>query len=293
MIAKKAEETDVRFAKKLEKAAVKFAKGMKKIAAWFSRTAIPTVAILAMPLTCMWAYWRDPLLGQVLTQVFILSLCYLSVRELNAMMRFWADEPGWSIFYWRVMTVIWLMVMSFAIWAWPDRGVWLVTGLTILMFVADATAMTVGVIAVKAFKVKTLGQRWPILEQWSPSKTIVGTVVCLLVAWSCFTATLMWAFSIGWLPADSLPWFVALAVFFPIFGVLGDFLESHIKRTFFVKDSSNALDPHHIVPWGRHGGASDRIDSLVGGVAGFATIVILVVAAAIAALCALVYFWLK
>lgn len=52
-----------------------------------------------------------------------------------------------------------------------------------------------------------------------------------------------------------LPDFLALALIVVIFGTLGDFVESHLKRFLGIKDSGNALPGH--------GGFLDRLDSFI------------------------------
>ncbi|MDR0397813.1 MAG: phosphatidate cytidylyltransferase [Candidatus Nomurabacteria bacterium] len=270
---------------------------VKDAAAKVAHTVVTSVVILCVPVVCAWAFYRDQLLGQVLSEIILVCLCYLSVRELNAMQKSnpFAARRSYALKYWRIMTVVWCLVLSALVWILPDKGVWIVQSVTLTMMLADACALGVGTLARRVFECRTLGEIWPKFKQWSPNKTIAGSLACVLAAWMGFAVLMALAVQAEWLMLGSTPMVLACVAlaFFPIFGVLGDFFESRIKRQFGVKDSAEVLDPKHIVPWGRHGGASDRIDSHVGGIAGFITLtlaalgVVLIIAATL--LCLVVY----
>lgn len=258
-----------------------------------SHTVITSVVIMSIPVVCAWAFYHDQLLGQVLSQAVLVSLCYLSRRELRAI---WSDgsntaREGYSLEYWRAMTVVWCCALSALIWVLPSQGVWIVQGVALTMMVADACALGVGVLARKVFKCRRLGEIWPSFSKWSPNKTIAGSLACLLVAWVCFGILIWLAVQAEWFAPGSATMVLTCVVFalFPVFGVAGDFYESRIKRQFGVKDSAEVLDPKRIIPWGRHGGASDRIDSNVGGVAGFVTIALVALVIVLAVAVALLY----
>lgn len=87
---------------------------------------------------------------------------------------------------------------------------------------------------------------WPAV---SPKKTIEGTVGGVLT--SVILTSIYWNFLIGKLSIMLVIGFFILACF----AQLGDLVQSKMKRTFEIKDSSNLIPGH--------GGAYDRVDSLL------------------------------
>ncbi len=112
-----------------------------------------------------------------------------------------------------------------------------------------ATAITAGSDTGAYFSGRRFG-RHKLCPAVSPKKTVEGVVGGVLAA--VFTSLL-----IGyWLLAEPCPVFIVCsAVVLSLFGVLGDLVESVIKRGAGVKDSGSCL--------GGHGGILDRIDSLL------------------------------
>ncbi len=112
-----------------------------------------------------------------------------------------------------------------------------------------ATAITAGSDTGAYFSGRRFG-RHKLCPAVSPKKTIegaVGGICCAIIA-----ALLMGY----WLLAEPQPLFlIALAVSLSLLGVMGDLIESVIKRGEGVKDSGSCL--------GGHGGILDRIDSLL------------------------------
>jgi phosphatidate cytidylyltransferase len=92
--------------------------------------------------------------------------------------------------------------------------------------------------------------RTPLAPAISPKKTVEGAVGgfvggALVMAW----------LGASWLPALPLGARIGLGVVLVAVGIVGDLLESAVKRAAAVKDSS------HIIPG--HGGVLDRIDALL------------------------------
>lgn len=105
-----------------------------------------------------------------------------------------------------------------------------------------------------AYFIGSLIGRTPLCPRISPKKTVEGLIAGILVTvgigvgfWILFMSSQSW-----WQGA-----LLALAV--AVAGVLGDLLESALKRERGVKNTSEIL--------GGHGGFLDRIDSLIFGVA--------------------------
>jgi phosphatidate cytidylyltransferase len=98
------------------------------------------------------------------------------------------------------------------------------------------------------------GKQWghnKLAPSISPGKTREGVYGGLL-------ASLLFAAVVGWLYSHSLEWtltFMLVSLLAMMFSVVGDLVESLMKRQSGIKDSGN------IIPG--HGGIFDRIDSLV------------------------------
>ena len=90
----------------------------------------------------------------------------------------------------------------------------------------------------------------PLFPRVSPKKTWEGAIGGALLA-AAFSAGLCLAF----LPRVSLVHALVFGVLVDVFGILGDLVESMLKRAFGIKDSG------WIMPG--HGGILDRIDSLL------------------------------
>ncbi len=111
------------------------------------------------------------------------------------------------------------------------------------------TAITAGSDTGAYFAGSKLGRR-KLCPHISPNKTVEGAiggaaggVIAALVLYVLF-------------PVPAPIWFVAVLAFaLSIVGMLGDLIESVIKRGYLVKDSGSLL--------GGHGGVLDRIDSLL------------------------------
>jgi phosphatidate cytidylyltransferase len=121
----------------------------------------------------------------------------------------------------------------------PQRP-WLILYLFVLTWAADTLAYFFG----SAFG------RTKLAPAISPGKTIEGLagalISCVVFAWVC--GTMLWKFE----GARLLLW-LTLAAVTVLFSVLGDLVESKLKRIAGVKDSGRILPGH--------GGVLDRIDS--------------------------------
>ncbi|MBR1386881.1 MAG: phosphatidate cytidylyltransferase [Alloprevotella sp.] len=111
----------------------------------------------------------------------------------------------------------------------------------VFLWVNDTGAYCVGSLLRNRFKAK-------LFERISPKKSWVGSIgggLFVLMAAALF-------YALTPLNMSLLQW-LGLGLTVAVFGTWGDLVESHIKRTFGVKDSSNVLPGH--------GGFLDRFDS--------------------------------
>ncbi len=123
--------------------------------------------------------------------------------------------------------------------AWPDGALWLLF-LTTITAASDTGAYFVG---------KSIGKN-KLCPSISPGKTIegfiggmvCGTICSLLVAYAVFDTVNLVALTL-------------VAMLLSALGVIGDLVESLLKRSMNVKDSGSILPGH--------GGVLDRIDSLL------------------------------
>ncbi len=116
----------------------------------------------------------------------------------------------------------------------------LVIGVFILVWMNDTGAYIIG---------KKFGKN-KLLQRVSPNKTIEGLIGGII-------ATITAAIAISYLNFGELKllnWLI-IAVIVSIFGVIGDLIESKLKRDANVKDSSNLIPGH--------GGFLDRLDSII------------------------------
>jgi phosphatidate cytidylyltransferase len=108
-------------------------------------------------------------------------------------------------------------------------------------FAADTLAFAGG---------RTYGKT-PLLPEWSPKKTLEGTITGVVGAIVLGMGALF-LFRLVYPPL------IFIVVVAPLFAVVGDLMESKFKRIYHVKDSS--VMGLNVVPG--HGGMLDRIDSL-------------------------------
>ncbi len=114
-----------------------------------------------------------------------------------------------------------------------------ILGLMLLIWSADTGAYIAG---------KNFGRN-KLLERVSPGKTwegwVGGTLLAIVVGWGL---------GLFFQDLEQYQW-IGVAILVSIFGVLGDLVESLLKRSLGVKDSGTLLPGH--------GGILDRFDSLI------------------------------
>jgi phosphatidate cytidylyltransferase len=198
-------------------------------------------------------------------------------------------SPFWAA-SWTLLVSAWVLLGAWALragvpgWAAAKPAVRLALGLLVLLgaWVAVVQARSLGVnfllsamalvwaADVGAYATgKTLSKRWPtkLAPAISPGKTWVGaiggTVWAVLVAWLWLSLERHYGAGGSW-GSPSLPqrlqaggaWLLVLAVvFYVALAILGDLVESLMKRATGYKDSSQLLPGH--------GGVLDRLDALL------------------------------
>ncbi|WP_255594464.1 phosphatidate cytidylyltransferase [Pontibacter sp. HSC-14F20] len=114
-----------------------------------------------------------------------------------------------------------------------------ILGLLLLIWSADTGAYIAG---------KNFGRN-KLFERISPGKTWEGWAGGVIL-----TIIVSWVLSMFFLDLELYQW-IGIAIIVSVFGVLGDLVESLLKRSLGVKDSGTLLPGH--------GGILDRFDSLV------------------------------
>jgi phosphatidate cytidylyltransferase len=218
--------------------------------AWEWSHLIPLRTIIArLVYTCvlgalMWLLWRsglEPLIKPLLLLAFLWWLCALMWLSRPAFLA-QASLLGSSLKMLAGALVIlpaWAALSS--LHASGERGPTLTLMLLMLVWMADIGAYFAG---------RQWGRR-KLAPAVSPGKTWEG------VYGGLFSSRLFAAIA-GWFFSRALDWtlaFMMVAAVTVMFSVVGDLLESLMKRQSGIKDSG------HIIPG--HGGIFDRIDSLV------------------------------
>lgn len=127
-----------------------------------------------------------------------------------------------------------------------EIGPRIILGIVILVYSNDSWAYVFG---------RWLGKT-PFVPRISPKKTWEG-----VIGGGVLTVLTSYIYTIFFFPqgTTNLDW-IAVAVLISVFGVLGDLAESMLKRSFELKDSTDAINVS-LLPG--HGGFLDRYDSLV------------------------------
>ena len=89
-----------------------------------------------------------------------------------------------------------------------------------------------------------------LFERVSPKKTIEGVVGGVILS-----TIVSYFFCVTWLPMVPVVSAIAIGIVWALLSVVGDLVESMMKRAFGVKDSGNIMPGH--------GGVIDRLDSLL------------------------------
>jgi phosphatidate cytidylyltransferase len=119
------------------------------------------------------------------------------------------------------------------------HGLGVVIDVLVGTFVADTGAYFGG---------RLFGRR-PLAARISPNKTVEGLLIGML---SCIAAVWLASRYESWMPAGHA---FVLGLGIAVVGPIGDLFESFIKRQAAIKDSGSVF--------GAHGGALDRLDSLL------------------------------
>ncbi len=192
------------------------------------------------------AFLLEPLLRPV-SAVFLALVCLWWAYALHLVWRYERGAPPHSNAAKRVMGP-WVLIPAALALDWLHRAdPRLVLYLMVLIWIADSAAYFVG---------RALG-RHKLAPRTSPGKSWEGAAGGLAGA-----ALWAWGGALVFLPGAD-PWpFVAVSVVVVLVSILGDLLESLMKREAGVKDSSQLLPGH--------GGVLDRIDSLTAAAPWFA-----------------------
>ena len=212
--------------------------------------------LVAMPLLYLrYDLGVSPLRGEVQPLLgaagLFWSVCVLWVRGYPGSAAIWGSAVGRALIGLWVILPAWLAVVFLLSFS---HGQWLMLFVVMIVAAADIGAYFCGM----------AWGRHKMLPAVSPAKSWEGfwggMLACALLA------LLAWALlpprHIGWLGVLSVVMATALA------GVVGDLLESMVKRHSGVKDSGSLLPGH--------GGVLDRIDSLTAAAPVFALLLILV-----------------
>ncbi len=183
--------------------------------------------------------WFAPIIPILLaTLIWWIIACYWVLKYPDA-------KQYWSQGFWvrGIMGVLVLVPawLSLNVIRYADHGRELIFFLFVLVWASDIGAYFIG---------KSWGKR-PLASSVSPKKTVEGFiggfVSALFMAW---IASMIGKFSL----TDGLV-IIVFGGIVSLFAILGDLLESMVKRSVGVKDTG------HYLPG--HGGLLDRIDSLL------------------------------
>ena len=144
---------------------------------------------------------------------------------------------------------LWMAWLA-AVYLYERHGAWYLLSVMAVVWMADMAAYFVG---------RTLG-RHKLAPRISPGKTwegAIGGMVGVLLLAFCMAPVLQDVENIYGTTVRHAGWIglLGLAAAMTVLGVMGDLVESLMKRSMNMKDSSNLLPGH--------GGVLDRVDSLL------------------------------
>ncbi len=172
----------------------------------------------------------------LLTSAVILSLIWLLLKQQKE-----GAFVGWAWTMAGILYVGWLLSHLVALRGLDDGRNWVFFALFIT-FASDSTAFFAG----------RVWGRHPLAPQISPTKTwegAIGGVLGAILISLLFTLPTPLSLPLNYGQA------ILLGLLVSVFGQLGDLVESLLKRNMGVKDSGKLMPGH--------GGALDRIDSIV------------------------------
>ncbi len=222
--------------------------GYGAVMSWFGAGSCVVTCLLLVQ--AGWAVQTPPQVWLLAGAMWVLLSAWMLQRGV----------AGWGLW---PKSLRWLAGLLFLVLAWlalaqaHQRGVNFLLSVLVLVWAADVFAYFFG---------RGLGGRWfqvKLAPSISPGKTwegaIGGALGVLLVsaAWVAFdshrSSHSLSFFSLIW----SQAWYVALpaVLFMTVMSVVGDLVESLVKRSAGMKDSSGLLPGH--------GGVLDRVDALL------------------------------
>jgi phosphatidate cytidylyltransferase len=217
--------------------------GMCSIIKPIGRAAYVLLCLLLM----IAVYWRTGLFGEhnaeAIREIFLVAglwwaIALLWVKSYPQSAGLWGSKPMRGLIGVLVLVPAWLALSYLRS---LDNGVWM-----ILMVVSIVVAADVGAY----FSGRRFGKA-KLAVAVSPGKSWAGFWGGLFCSVSLMA--LLWTFWPGGMPVALLP-MLCIGLITALASVLGDLLESMVKRHRGIKDSG------HLLPG--HGGIMDRIDSI-------------------------------
>jgi phosphatidate cytidylyltransferase len=197
------------------------------MASEISARVVSGASMVAIVGLCLWR-------STVLTHILLGLVAILALREWTKISRSRSVLHKCGVVYIVCPIIYWTILL----YQYPDNNIYLI--LTILM-----TSMT----DISAYICGITFRGPKIFPNISPSKTWSGTLLGV-VSSTILSSALVWKMQHS-LYLKNIIWIATIVVS----AVVGDFLESKIKRILLIKDSGN------IIPG--HGGVLDRIDSFL------------------------------
>ncbi len=196
------------------------------------------IAILTTALLSWTGVLSDNPLVDRLSTVFGVVTVFWMLAAPVWVLKMPAHPPIWLVL---LVGLIVLPPSGLAIIHLRSAGVGVLLAIMAIAWVSDVAAYFVG----HAYGKRKLAPRV------SPGKTIEGAAGGL-VGVGCYAMLMMWTFQIVAAPVVLV---LIVVVVLAVFGIIGDLLESALKRQAGLKDSGRLLPGH--------GGVLDRIDALL------------------------------